>query len=175
MMLRLISAGVVFALCCVAQPAFADPVYRWTDANGVVNYGAAPPAALLKSGAAHPVDVTESVRVLESDKDRAARLAREQQELAELTAARDARLQRELLEARIATEKARQAALLAQADGARDRQTAYCAYNDDCLDAPLLVVVHRPRWRPVRPHLSGAGWPRPIARTSAASTGMRIN
>jgi hypothetical protein len=133
-----------------ATGALADPIYRWVDASGVVNYGTAPPAALLRSAQAHQVDASESLATHETPEQLARRIAREKAESAEMMAAREQRLKLELLEQRIASEKARAALLAAQASGTHERRHNDCMGDDDyaetdCFAPVILVGGLRPR------------------------------
>jgi hypothetical protein len=145
-------AGVlIFALC--ASNAFSDPVYRWVDANGVVNYSTkAPPSGSAAALTVRSVDLSESLASHDSEQVREARRAREQSEAAQLTAAREERLRLELLEQRIAAERARTALIGSQSGYGSDRGAADCdadfVYADSGCTYPVAFVGARRRnWR----------------------------
>ena len=55
--------AALLAILVFAGPAAANEVYKWVDANGVVNYGSRPPA----TSAAKPKVVEQRVSIVASD------------------------------------------------------------------------------------------------------------
>ena len=130
----------------VTASAGADPVYRWTDDTGVVNYGSAPPPAGVAKTTVRKVDVTPAVTDLATPDELRAR-----HDLAQaLFAADEARLKRELLEEQVASEHARAQAYKAQAD-------MFAAQGDQgATQDPIVFIARGPQvstLRPFRPHV----------------------
>ena len=136
----------------VTASAGADPVYRWTDDTGVVNYGSAPPPAGATKTTVRQIDVTPAVTDVATPDELRAR-----HDLAQvLFAADEARLKRELLEEQIASEHARAQAYKAQADmfAAQGDQGATqdpCAGSGDCGAYPGVFIARGPQMSPLRP------------------------
>lgn len=154
-----------------ASNALANPVYRWVDASGVVNYSTERPPAGAQAPSVRVVDLTEPVVSHESPQDRALRLAREQSEAAQLALARQQRLEQELLEQRIATERARAALLAAQAAATNSPQYQDCNGNDGYIDgycSSLVLVGVRPLHRYAPP---GRAWHPPAGGPAPRSVG----
>lgn len=133
----------------VASAAFADPVFRWTDESGVVNYGSAPPQSGPAKKSVRVVDVTPAVTDHASPDELRAR-----HDLAQaLFAAEDARLHRQLLEEQIASEHARGEALRAQADmmAAQSAAEDPCVATNSCGYSPVVFIGRPLHFRPTRP------------------------
>ncbi len=144
----------------------ADPVYRWTDETGVVNYGTAPPKTGEAAHTVRPVDVRLSAQSEETASEREARLAREAQNQAN----EEKFLQRRLLDAQIASERARQQLLEAQAAATSAARPQSCLAGDGVtlIDCQYAFGLARAAWwpvgRPIPPHAE-----RPLAPSSPST------
>lgn len=149
--------------------AWAEGIYKWVDAHGVVNYSSEPPPQSEPARQLTRIDSTPAVSAHLTEEERAARIADLERQLQENQAARADRLRIALLEEQLETERARQQQLRQQA--ARDSAAAQhtqartdCQESDTLADCdvtsyryPIVVApVRRPHrgrddWQPQKP------------------------
>jgi hypothetical protein len=151
--LAILVCGLALGL---SLPAGADPIYRWVDAQGTVNYGSKPPESGPSSKTVRVIQAEPAVVVHESAEEKAARAQR----LRTAQADEEAWLRRRLIEQQIDAERARAELLRSQA--AQSALSPGCgASGVDCDDTGYVVgwgrrgyrpsVAYPPRARPAPP------------------------
>jgi hypothetical protein len=157
--------GMVLLAAGLAAGPFAavhgDPIFRWVDSKGVVNYGNKPPETGPESRSVRAIESDPALVVHETDDEKSARAER----LLASQSAEEARLKRKLLEEQIDAERARAELLRAQAAQSQGGSVACNETSADCEYSPYLVAWVRRAPRRDRPYRYLA---QPMARPSIA-------
>jgi hypothetical protein len=123
----------------------ADPIYRWVDAQGVVNYGSRPPETGPESKSVRPVVTEPAVVVHDTPQEKAQREKRAM----DAQIAEEARLRRALLEEQIEVQRAQAEALRSQAAAAQAQAPYACDDGSaDCYGFGYPVYFARRLARP---------------------------